>query len=130
MASILTYVLDDDEIVTKFITELFPDDEVRCFNNAQYFYTNFTKEVNMVITDIRIPGFDVIASIKTIQAVNPICYILVISAYFTEDMLMDFIKLRVDSVVKKTHELNWYAELKAEVERLRPKVLEKARLNP
>lgn len=128
MSKIITYVVDDDPIVTEFITNLFPGDEVTCFHNADSFFTAFNKSVNMVITDIRIPGFDIISTIKTIQVVNPVCYILVISAYFTEEMLMQFIKLRVDSAVKKTHEIEWYDELKSEVERLRPKVIEKARI--
>lgn len=128
MSKILTFVLDDEPIVGEFITRLFPDDEVVCFNNFPSFKAAFTPFVNLVIADVRIPGADIFETIEYIQSKNNVCYILVISAYFTEEMLIDFFKVRVDSVVKKTHEYSWYEELKSEVERLRPKVIEKARI--
>lgn len=121
-------VLDDDSIILEFISQLFADDEhyeVSCFSIPDDFIAAFSKDIDLVITDIRIAGYDVIKAIKTISVINPTCYIVVMSAYFDVPMLKELIECRVDGVIEKTHEIKWLEELKDKVDALKPKLINK-----
>ena len=129
---IIIQIIDDDPIIPDLIKDLFKEDNnysVTSFSNPADFYSAFNKNVDLVITDIRIPGYDVMSTIKTIAKINPSCYIIVISAYFDVDILKQFIECRVDAVVEKKPNLDWFQELMNKVEMLRPKLENKPRIN-
>lgn len=131
MIKIIVNVLDDDPVIPDLIKELFSDDktyDISCFSTANEFFNAFSKKTNLVITDVRVPEYDVISTIETIGKINPSCYIVVMSAYFDVAILKEFIRLRVDAVVEKGPTLDWFNELRSAVESLRPKMIEKARL--
>lgn len=125
---IVINVVDDDPVIPGFIQEMFKTDDmysVSCFSNPNDFFTQFSKDVDLVITDVRIPGYDVLTTLKTIETINPGCYRIVMSAYFDVAILKEFIKLRVDAVVEKGSSMDWLDTLKDEIERLKPKLLNK-----
>jgi|GEM_PF-4382611 len=126
---ILIHVLDDDPILLEFIEDTFKNDvyEVKCFSDPNKFKAEFNKSVDLIITDVRLPGYDVLSTIQTISKINPACYIIVISGFFEKEILMKFIRLRVDDVIEKGPSLDWLSQLKEAVERLKPKLLDKAR---
>lgn len=129
---ILIQILDDDEIMANFLREMLSMDDmynVQLFTNPEDFIAAFSKSVNLVISDIRIPKYDVFKTVRAIQLVNPSCYIMLISAYVSKEFLLKAIRYRIDSVVEKTHILeDWLGKVKSEVDRLLPRVIEKAKI--
>jgi len=127
---ILISVLDDDSIVLDFIKNIFSDEyayDIRTYHSPEPFLSDFSKDVDLVITDIRVARYNAIEAIKTFVSVNPGCYIVAMSAYFDKEILMKLIECRVDAVVEKTHNIEWLKELRAKVDALKPKLLDKAK---
>lgn len=127
---IIINVLDDEEHILDLIHDMLQGYDVSCFTKPEDFYEAFNKEVDLVITDVRVKqGFDVLSTIKTINTINPSCYLIVMSAYFDVPLMQELIRLRVNDTVTKTHDLSWLSELKQAVDRLHYKLRDRAEIN-
>lgn len=130
MIKILVHILDDEESILDYLQYEFKDDidyEVKYFNNSIDFYGNFNKDVDLLITDIKLPQYNIIEALKFVSEKNPGCYIIVMSAFLSVDLLREMIKYRVDGVIEKSS-ANWIGELWKEIDRLKPKLIQKASL--
>jgi two-component system, NtrC family, response regulator HydG len=128
---IIVNVLDDQAHWLELIKESFidePEYEVQYFESPNDFFSNFNKKVDLVITDVRIPNYDVLHTVKTIRTIHPGCYTIVMSAYFDVAMVTELLRLRVDDVVTKTESIEWITDLKSSVKKLTPSIIEKIKL--
>jgi len=127
---IITYILDDQQHWLDLIKDMLSVDdyfEVAYFAKPDDFFENFSKDIDLVITDVRVPNYDVLATVETISKINPSCYIIVMSAYFDVNIMKALMRLRVDDVVEKTSSINWIQDLRVAIERLKPRLIEKMR---
>lgn len=127
---ILINVLDDEQWLLDMITEIFSDDQiysVHTYTDPKSFIEAFNKDVDLIITDAKIHGYDVVENLKNFAKINPGCYMVVISAFL--DNLYDVLinECHVDRTVKKTHEITWMHQLRERVESLKPMILGKAK---
>lgn len=129
---ILIKVLDDAEYDREFITRSLNKNDlfdVESFYDPEQFKNSLSKDVSLVITDVRLPAYNynVFETIEFIQDNFSGIYIIVISAHFDNDIYKRLIRLGVDDTVEKsTH--NWTDELFAAVERLLPRMIRKKEL--
>jgi len=125
---ILINVLDDQEWLLELIKDIFHDDQtwiVQTYNKPDSFIAAFNDNVDLVISDIRVEGYDVVETLRQFAKINPSCYLVVMSAYL-DDMYDTLInEVGVDKTVKKTEDYNWIEVLKKRVEELKPKILDK-----
>jgi DNA-binding NtrC family response regulator len=130
MLKILVHIIDDEEAILDYLKYEFEqeaDYTVKYFDNSTDFYGNFNKDVDLLITDVKLPQYDILDALKFVSEKNPACYIIVMSAFLSVDLLKEMIKYRVDGVVEKSSS-NWVAELRHEIDRLKPKLIQKTSL--
>lgn len=123
---IIIKALDDQEATVLAIEELFEGNDlfdVQCFTKAVPFLLSITKEVDLIITDFRVDEFDAAKSIRDLVINFPGITIVVISAYFTVDILQELISCRVNETVIKNS--NWIPELYRKIMGLVPVILKK-----
>lgn len=130
---IIVNVLEDEEWIHRFIKEIFSDDalyEITCYSEPEPFINAFNQDVDLIITDIKILGYDVVENLKAFSKINPGCYLVVISGYL--DSLYDVLinECNVDRTVEKTSDLSWLKLLRDRVESLKPKILGKSKFIP
>lgn len=123
---IIIKALDDQEATVLAIEDLFEGNDlfdVQCFTKAVPFLLSITKEVDLIITDFRVDEFDAAKSIRDLVINFPGIIIVVISAYFTVDVLQELISCRVNETVIKNG--NWIPELYRKIMGLVPVILKK-----
>lgn len=124
MINIAVSVLDDEVIILDLIKERFNDNsifEVCTFSNANDFIASLSNDVDLVITDYRVTGYNAIETLKTICNDYPGIETIVISAYFTPEILRNLIKCRVTDTVEKNGAY-WIDELFKVASLLIPKI--------
>lgn len=102
--TILISVLDDNETDTTLIVDMLnenPTFKAAGFNSIEQFKSSLTKDISLVITDFRIGHENTLEVIKYIRLNYPGVHIIVISAFFTEEIYIDLIRCRVSDVIKK-----------------------------
>lgn len=101
---ILISVLDDNEMDTSLIVGMLNDNPLfhaEGFTSIECFKTSLHKDINLVITDFRIHHENTLEVIKFIRLNYPGIHIIVISAFFTEEIYINLIRCRVSDIVKK-----------------------------
>lgn len=128
---IIINVLDDDEMILEFIKNIFSDDpiyNVSTFYNQEDFKKAFNENVDLIITDVKVPRYDFINSLKEFVEINPGCYIIVISGFVdNKEFLLPLFPLGVQYVIEKTSNIEWYNEIRKAVDALKPKMLKRAK---
>lgn len=127
---IIVNVLEDEAWIHSFIKEIFSDDElyeITCYSKPELFIDAFSQDVDLIITDIKILGYDVVENLKKFSKINPGCYLVVISGYLDDlyDILIN--DCNVDRTVEKTSDLSWLKLLRERVDSLKPKILGKSK---
>lgn len=128
---ILINILDDAEADREFIEmALGKNDQlqVTSFFDPKQFKDSLSDDVSLVITDVRIPGFDVFEMVQYIHDHFPGIYVIVISGYFTDEIYERLFELGVDRVVKKGVGAAWVNSVWKYVNQLLPKILLKKEL--
>lgn len=124
---ILIHILEDEliakEVIVKTINEN-PIFHADGFSDIEQFKTHLTKDVSLVITDFRIGNQNAIDTIMWVRLNFPGTHIIVMSAYFTEEIFIKLIRCRVSDVVKKDGAY-WIDNLIAAIETLVPEITTK-----
>lgn len=127
---ILINVLDNEAWILDLIKDIFSDDQiydVHVYTEPEPFIKAFSIDTDLVITDIRVQGYDVVENLKLFAKINPGCYMVVISAYLDDlyDALIN--ECHVDRTVEKTHDIAWIQLLRDRVDSLKPRILGKSK---
>jgi len=104
MIKIAVSVLDDDLITLEIIKSKFSDNpifELALFPHPHDFIASINHDVDMVISDYRVDGYNVAETIKSISTQFPGIITIAISAYFDTDILRKLIKCRISDTVEK-----------------------------
>jgi len=101
------HILDDTEIVLDLLKPLLKQHDVFTYSNPELFLSSLSPEVDVIITDLRVSRYDAIKHIRDFKNINIAVKVIVISAYFTEDILFQLIDAHIFTAVKKTHEFEW-----------------------
>jgi two-component system response regulator YesN len=127
---ILVKVIDDTEFDRdKLIKRLSESGfDVEGFSNAEDFKVSITKNVNLVITDVKIPHYDVFETLDFLHSGYPGISIIVISGYFDNNIYKRLIRAGVDDTVEKGYSSKWVDELMERIDILMPRILKKKEL--
>lgn len=123
--------LDDSSADRDFIVNILNANDqlhVTGFWNADEFKQSITNDIGLIITDVRVPGYDVFDMISYIHNNFPGIYIIVISGYFNDDIYAELFELGVDRVVQKKGNMAWAEKVSKYVDDLLPKILAKKEL--
>lgn len=123
---ILINILDDAESDREFIEMVLGENQelqITSFYDPKLFRESLSDDVSLIITDVRIPGFDIFEMVKHINDNYPGIYIIVVSGYFTDEIYERLFELGVDRVVKKTVGNEWVNKVWKYVNDLLPKIL-------
>src|SRR6266478_1003763 len=102
---IVIHCLDDEEIVGEWLKDLFPREtyEVKIFSSPIQFIGAFSDKVDLVITDMKVPGYDLHTTLKHFKEIREGVYIIVISGYIRDNnFLIPLFPLGVSYVIEKT----------------------------
>ena len=122
--------LDDEPVILEWMQSIFHDEifDLRAFNNAGEFIAAFNKDVDLVITDLRVPGYDYDATLRGFNAINKGVYIIVISAYFSDEIFERLFELGVDRVIRKGSDIKWIQKIGQYVNELFPRIYERSKI--
>lgn len=125
-------IIDDAEADREFISLELRERgfEVYEFYNPADFKAALNEKTSMVITDVRIPGYNVFEMIEYLKDNFPWVYIIVISGHFDDDDVYErLFELEVDRVVNKGTNEVWIGKVIKYVNQLLHKILKKRELN-
>lgn len=118
-------ILDDSETDRDIIEMTLADNErykITSFFDPATFKESLSDEVSLIITDVRIPGYDVFETISYIHEKFPGIYIIVMSGYFDDFIYERLFELDVDRVVKKGVGAAWVKKIAQYVNDFIPKI--------
>lgn len=101
--------------------------DLECFIEASPFLSNLSKDIDLVVTDVRMNNYDAMDTIKSIRKNFPGIRVIVISAAFTPAIYEQLIWYRVDGVVRKDGAY-WTDRLMEYIEYLTPDMIERKKL--
>lgn len=104
-------ILDDTEYVLDLLSERLKGHEVCVFSNPERFLEAINSDIDVIITDLRVARYDALKHIRKFKEKNIAVKVIVMSAYFTEEILLSLIDCHVYKAVKKTHELQWFDDV-------------------
>jgi CheY-like chemotaxis protein len=128
---VLINVLDDEPIILEWVKKLFPNDyyDLRLFKDAREFINAFSTETDLIITDVKVPGYDLETTLRQFKAISNRVYIIVITGHVDNTDLLPLFPLGVNYVIKKDAVgFAWLDELKHAVEELTPRMQWRATL--
>lgn len=105
------HILDDTEFVLDLLKPLLKGHQVFTYTDPEMFLKSLDSSVDVIITDLRVARYDAIKHIRGFKGINIAVKVIVMSAYFTEDVLFQLIDCHVFKAVKKTHEFGWFEEV-------------------
>lgn len=100
-------IFDDTEYVLELLQRRLKDHNVQVFTQPEQFLASISDKTEIIITDLRAPRYDAIKHIRKFKEKNITVKVIVMSAYFDEDILISLIDCHIFSAVKKTHEIDW-----------------------
>lgn len=127
---ILINALDDEEIILEWLKGMFPDDiyDLKLFKDARLFVQAFTRHTDLIITDAKVPGYDIHKTLSNFRQINKGVFIIIISGYIGTEFLLPLFPLGVNYVIEKNINRDWLEEVKQAVEELIPRMVYKAQL--
>lgn len=106
------HILDDTSYILDLLSNLLPNHSVKVFTNPEKFLTAVDSDPpDVIITDLRVSRYDAIKHIRSFKQKNIAVKVIVISAYFTEDILFQLIDCHIFTAVKKTTEYEWLEQV-------------------
>lgn len=130
MIKIIIKLVEDNLGDVLAVQELLQDNDLydlECFTEGPPFISKLSKDIDLVITDIRMDNYDAMQTIRDIHKDFPGIRIIVISALFTEKIYHDLFWYRVDGVIKKDGAY-WPNKLMDWILRLTPDIIERKKL--
>ena len=124
---ILISVLEDQEAIKDVIVSNINEHPLFSavgYTNIEEFKCHMTKDVNLVVTDFKIGEQNALDVIMWLKLNFRGAHIIVISAYFTPEILVKLIRCRVSDVVEKNGVL-WIDELVFAIDALVPEITAK-----
>lgn len=127
---ILINALDDEEVILEWLQNIFYDEifDLKVFNTAREFIAAFSPDIDLIITDLRVPGYDLFSTLEHFNSINKGVYIIVISAYFDDGIYERLFELGVDRVIRKTGDIKWIHKIARYVNELFPRIYNRAQL--
>lgn len=121
--------LDDDPVILEWLQHIFDSEvyDLKVFKDAREFISAFTPDIDLVITDMRVPGYDLYSTLERFHSINKGVYIIVISAYFDDSIYERLFELGVDRVIQK-NKPEWIHKIGQYVNELFPRIHERAQL--
>lgn len=122
--------LDDEPVILEWMKHVFEDEiyELKVFKDAREFIDAFTADTDLVITDMRVPGYDLYSTLEHFHEINKGVYIIVISAYFDDAIYERLFELGVDRVIQK-NKPEWIHKIGRYVNELFPRIHQRAQLS-
>lgn len=105
------HILDDAEYILDLLKPLLKEHDVHAYSNPEAFLASLNADVDVIITDLRVSRYDAIKHIRGFKNINIAVKVIVISAYFTEDILFQLIDAHIYKAVKKTSEFDWFEQV-------------------
>ncbi len=131
MSDILVHAFDDEPVILEWMQEMFPPElfKLRVFEDPNEFRTAFTKDVDLIITDLRAPGYDWDETLTYFKSIRPNgLFIIVISAHFTDDIFERLFELGVDRTVRKGSDMKWMNKIPKYVNDLFPRIFGRTKI--
>lgn len=124
------HALDDEQIILEWLQNVFYGEvfDLKLFSDPKQFKDSFTEDVDLVITDMRVPGYQPYDTLKYFKEKRKGLYIIVLSAYFDVDMCKRLFELDVDRIVEKGSTMAWMHEIAKYVNDLFPRIYERAQI--
>jgi DNA-binding NarL/FixJ family response regulator len=104
MIKVIINLVEDNEgdvIAVKELLRNNPLYELQCFTEANEFLSSLSKNIDLVISDLRMANYNPMDAIKMMRAEYPGIRIIVVSAAFTPLIYEQLFWYRVDGVVRK-----------------------------
>lgn len=122
--------LDDEPVILEWMKHVFEDEiyDLKVFKDAREFIAAFTSDTDLVITDMRVPGYDLYSTLEHFHEINKGVYIIVISAYFDDSIYERLFELGVDRVIQK-NKPEWIHKIGQYVNELFPRIHQRAQLS-
>lgn len=131
--NILVHAFDDESIVLEWLQRLLSPDKfnLKVFKDPKQFIAAFTENVDLIITDIRAPGYHIDDALDNFKKIRPRgLYIIVISAHFDNDINQRLFELGVDRIVPKgSDNQDWVDTLTRYLNELFPSIHERTLLS-
>ncbi len=127
--TVLTFILDDDPTVMEFVDRLLNKEgrfKIFGFTDPNNFKAALTRNVNLVLLDINIPGhdYDVEEMITYLHNEFPGIYVIIISGYFTLERAFTYWNMGAFAGVDK-NALDWQEKLRDALDRVITKIFDK-----
>ena len=122
--------LDDEPVILEWMRHVFEDEvyDLKTFKQPQEFIAAFTADTDLVITDMRVPGYDLYSTLEHFHEINKGVYIIVISAYFDDAIYERLFELGVDRVIQK-NKPEWIHKIGQYVNELFPRIHQRVQLS-
>jgi DNA-binding response OmpR family regulator len=127
---ILINALDDESVILEWLENIFYDEifDLKVFKTAPEFIAAFSPEIDLIITDLRVPGYDLFSTLEYFNSINKGVYIIVISAYFDEAICERLFELGVDRIVRKGGDVKWIHKIAKYVNDLFPRIYQRTEI--
>lgn len=134
---VLINALDNEAIILEWLKDLFPsnDYDLNLFKDPRLFVEAFTKNTDLIITDVRVDGYDLHKTLKHFKNIREGVYIIVISGFvdytpsYVNDFLLPLFPLGVNYFIQKdTIGTDWLNQVRDAVEALIPRMSYRAHL--
>lgn len=129
MIKIIVNVLDDEQWILDEIKNMFDSNifTINTYTQAKNFTQAFNDDVYLVITDVRVNGYDVVESLQSFRKNNSGVWLIVMSAYLDNIWIELVNKCHIDYAVQK-NSTNWLQVLESYISELIPKIKHKAKV--
>ncbi len=105
------HILDDTPIVLDLLRPLLASNDVSTYTDPEKFLKSINSSVDVIVTDLRVARYDAIKHIRQFKEKNIAVKVIVMSAYFTEEILLQLIDAHIYKAIKKTHEFEWLQQV-------------------
>ncbi|HXP51160.1 MAG TPA: response regulator [Bacteroidia bacterium] len=122
---ILINALDDEPVMNEWLVELFKDSvyDLKVFSDPKQFIEAFTPDTDVIITDMRVPGYLLYNALEYFKTKRPYgLYIIVMSAYFDVEICERLFELDVDRIVQKGSTMDWMQKIPQYVNEFFPRI--------
>ena len=109
MGDLTILIAEDEENLAQLLERIFEKKGYKTYvvnNGEMALYIVKTQPVDIVITDIRMPGLDGIALLKEIKAFDPYIEVLVMTAFANLDTAIDAIKMGARDYIRKPFDID------------------------
>jgi DNA-binding NtrC family response regulator len=126
---ILINALDDEPVILEWLQHVFDDEiyDLKVFKKPQDFIAAFLPDVDLIITDMRVPGYDIYSTLEHFREIKRGVYVIVISAYLDVNICQRLFELDVNRVIEKSRP-EWIHLIERYVNQLFPRIHKRAEI--